>query len=138
MQERRRGSNPAIPVVAIGVLLHTLQHTKQLSLWPQPPQGQWAVNILWSVSPRPAAPTLEPAHTRGRELECTQSTCTRTCPCICTAPVPYSGIFRGIFVRSEFLASLWKMFRGCGILNHTPEHCGTVSWVKISWFASQP
>ena len=29
-------------------------------------------------------------------------------------------------------------FRGRGILNHTPVHCGTVLWVKISWFASQP
>ena len=48
--------------------------------------------------------------------------------------IPYSGYFSGgkIFVRSEFLASSWKKFRGCGILNHTPVHCGTVSWVKIS------
>ena len=43
-----------------------------------------------------------------------------------------------IFVRSEFLASSWKNFRGCGILNHTPVHCGTVLWVKSLWFASQP
>lgn len=32
-----------------------------------------------------------------------------------------AGIFRGeIFVSSELLASLWKTFRGQGILNHTP------------------
>ena len=43
-----------------------------------------------------------------------------------------------IFVSSEFLGSSWKNVRGCGILNHTPVLCGTVSWVKISWFASQP
>ena len=30
-------------------------------------------------------------------------------------------------MRSEFLASSWKYFRGC---NHTLVHCGTVSWVK--------
>ena len=41
-------------------------------------------------------------------------------------------------MRSKFLASSWKNFHGRGILNHTPVHCGTVSWVKISWFASQP
>ena len=54
--------------------------------------------------------------------------------------VPYSGYFSGgkIFVSSEFLASLWKNFCGGGILNHTPALCSTVSWVKISWFASQP
>ena len=54
--------------------------------------------------------------------------------------VPYSGYFSGdkIFVRSEFLPSSWKTFRGHSILNHTPVHCGTVSWVKISWFTSQP
>ena len=54
--------------------------------------------------------------------------------------IPYSGYFSGgkIFVSNEFLASLWKNFRGHGILNHTPVLCGTVSWVKISCFASQP
>ena len=54
--------------------------------------------------------------------------------------VLYSGYFSGgkIFVRSEFLASSWKNFHGHGILNHTSVHCGTVLWVKISWFASQP
>ena len=54
--------------------------------------------------------------------------------------IPYSGYFSGgkIFMRSEFLASSWKNFRSHGILNHTSLHCGTVSWVKISWFASQP
>ena len=54
--------------------------------------------------------------------------------------IPYSGYFSGgkIFVSSEFLASSWQNFRGRGILNHTPVLCGTVSWVKISWFASQP
>ena len=43
-----------------------------------------------------------------------------------------------IFVNSEFLASLWKNFRGYSLLNHTPVLCGTVLWVKISWFTSQP
>ena len=55
--------------------------------------------------------------------------------------IPYSGYFWGggkIFVSSKFLASSWKTFRGHGILNHTPVLCGTVSWVKISWYASQP
>ena len=41
-------------------------------------------------------------------------------------------------MRSEFLASLWKNFCGRGILNHTLVHCGTVLWVKISRFTSQP
>ena len=41
-------------------------------------------------------------------------------------------------MSSEFLASSWKKFRGHSILNHTPVLCGTVSWVKISWFVSQP
>ena len=41
-------------------------------------------------------------------------------------------------MSSEFLASSWKTFRGRDILNHTPVLCGTVSWVKILWFASQP
>ena len=46
--------------------------------------------------------------------------------------IPYSGYFWGgkIFVSSEVLASSWKNFHGCGILNHTPVLCGTVSWVK--------
>ena len=66
-------------------------------------------------------------------------------------------------MNSEFLASLWKYFRGRGLLNHTPcrrgvemacyfeveaigthscstcvnaKLCGTVSWVKILWFTS--
>ena len=54
--------------------------------------------------------------------------------------IPYSGYFSGgkIFVSSEFLDSSWRNFRGRGILNHTPVLCGTVSWVKISWLASQP
>ena len=65
--------------------------------------------------------------------------CSRdTCTCTCTYCI--AGIFGGgkIFVSSELLASSWKNFRGRGILNHTPVLCGTVSWVKISWFASQP
>ena len=33
-------------------------------------------------------------------------------------------------MKSEFLASSWKNFRGCSILNHTLVLCGTVSWVK--------
>ena len=33
-------------------------------------------------------------------------------------------------MKSEFLASSWKKFRGRGILNHTPVLCDTVSWVK--------
>ena len=43
------------------------------------------------------------------------------------------GIFQGgkMFVSSEFLASSWKNFHGCGTLNHTPVLCGTVLWVKI-------
>ena len=41
-------------------------------------------------------------------------------------------------MSSKFLASLWKKFRGRGILDHTPVLCGTVSWVKISWYASEP
>ena len=51
-----------------------------------------------------------------------------------------ADIFWGvkIFVSSEFLASSWKNFHGCGILNHTPVLCSTVLWVKISWLASQP
>ena len=46
--------------------------------------------------------------------------------------IPYSGDYLGdkIFVSSEFLDSLWKNFRGHGILNRTPVLCGTVSWVK--------
>ena len=54
--------------------------------------------------------------------------------------IPYSGYFSGgkIFMGSEFFASSWKNFRGFGILNHTLVLCGTLSWVKISWFASQP
>ena len=54
--------------------------------------------------------------------------------------IPCSGYFSGgkIFVSSEFLASSWKNVRGCGILNHTLVLCGTVSWVKFLWFASQP
>ena len=56
--------------------------------------------------------------------------------------IPYIGYFSGgkIFVSSEILASLWKYFRGRGILNHTPVLCDTVSRVKNSWsrFASQP
>ena len=38
----------------------------------------------------------------------------------------------------NFWPGSWKYFHGCGILNHTLVLCGTVSWVKISWFASQP
>ena len=47
--------------------------------------------------------------------------------------IPYSGHFSGgkIFVSSELLASSWKYFRGCGILNHTLVLCGTISWVKF-------
>ena len=43
--------------------------------------------------------------------------------------VLYSGYFSGgkSFVSSEFLASSWKIFRGCGVLHHTPVLCGTVS-----------
>ena len=41
-------------------------------------------------------------------------------------------------MSSEFLASSGKNFHGRSILNHTLVLCGTVSWVKISWFASQP
>ena len=40
-------------------------------------------------------------------------------------------------MSGEVLASSWKKFRGRGILNHTPVLCGTISWVNISWFASQ-
>ena len=39
--------------------------------------------------------------------------------------IPYSGYFSGgkIFVSSEFLASSWKNFRGCGILRvRTPNY----------------
>ena len=58
----------------------------------------------------------------------------------CTSYVPYSGYFSGgkIFMRSEFLPNLWKHFHGRGILSHTLVHCGTISWVKSSRFASQP
>ena len=41
-------------------------------------------------------------------------------------------------MSSEVLASSWKNFRGHSILNHTRVLCGTVSWVKILWFTSQP
>ena len=41
-------------------------------------------------------------------------------------------------MSSKFLETLWKNFHHCGILNHIPVLCGTVSWVNISWFASQP
>ena len=41
---------------------------------------------------------------------------------ICQMIIPYSGYYLGgkIFVNSEFLASSWKYFRGCGLLNHIP------------------
>ena len=54
--------------------------------------------------------------------------------------IPYNGYLSGgkIFVSSELLASSWKNFRGHGILKDTPVPCGTVSWVKLLWFASQP
>ena len=54
--------------------------------------------------------------------------------------IPYSGYFSGgeIFMSSEFWASSGKTFCGRCILNHTPVLCDTVSWVKISWFTSQP
>ena len=54
--------------------------------------------------------------------------------------IPYSGYISGgdkSFASSEFWASSWKDFRGRCILNHTPVLCGIVSWVKISWFASE-
>ena len=48
-----------------------------------------------------------------------------------TLKVPYSGYFSGgkIFVSSEFLASSWNHFRGCGILrvrmpNYAVLFCG--------------
>ena len=58
----------------------------------------------------------------------------------CSICIPYSGYFSGdkIFMSSKFWASLWKNLHGCGILNHTLVLCGTVSWVRILWFASQP
>ena len=61
-------------------------------------------------------------------------------PCHKHIHVSYSGYFSGgkIFVSSELLACLWENFRGHGILNHTLVPYGTVSWVKISWLASQP
>ena len=54
--------------------------------------------------------------------------------------LPYGRYFSGgkIFVSSEFLASSWKNICGHGILNHTWVLCGSVLWIKISWFASQP
>ena len=54
--------------------------------------------------------------------------------------IPYSGYFSGgkSFVSSKVLASSWKNFHGRAILNHIPVLCGTISWVKILWFASQP
>ena len=58
----------------------------------------------------------------------------------CRLQIPYSGYFSGdkIFVSSEFGASSWKHFHGHRILNHTSVLCGTVLWVKILCFASQP
>ena len=50
----------------------------------------------------------------------------------------------GIFweVKFSWAVNFWpvqgKVFHFCGILNHTLVLCSTVSWVKISWFASQP
>ena len=54
--------------------------------------------------------------------------------------LPYSGYFSGgkIFVSNEFLASSWKNFHSRSTLNHTLVLCVTVSWIKISWFTSQP
>ena len=61
-------------------------------------------------------------------------------PSLLVQQVPYSRYFSGgkILVSSEYLASSWKNFHGRGILKHTLILCGTVSWVKILCFASQP
>ena len=50
----------------------------------------------------------------------------------------YSEYFSGgkMFVSSEFLASLWKIFRGCSTVR--AKLYGNVSWIQISWLPSQP
>ena len=74
-------------------------------------------------------------HCAGILLEMWQSTADRTpISRVNRLPhmgIPYRGYFSGgkIFVSSEFLASLWKYFRGRRILNHTRVLCGTVSWI---------
>jgi len=68
------------------------------------------------------------------------ATCTTSAMATIQYYIPYSGYISGgeIFLSSEFLASSWKNYHGRSILNHTPVLCSTVSWVKISWFTSQP